>query len=229
MIVIKFNVQEIKIDNFTEFHEVIDQYDARRVIYRGVKSVDFPLMPKIGRVVPPDSIESREKNEQEILRLFKERAFQYLDFTPQTDWDWLAVGQQYGLPTRLLDWTDNPLVAGFFAVDEDSETDSVIYAYRNDSYISTEKYSDPFKYKKIGKFIPKHLVQRITTQGGLFTIHPNPFEPFTSDDMDKIIIPNQIRKDLKKTLNRYGVDRFTLFPGLDSLAAHIEWLQSKHD
>ncbi len=192
-----------------------------------MKSVDYLLIPKIGRVVPSHSFGSREKNEQEILRLFKERAFQYLDFTPATDWDWLAVGQQYGLPTRLLDWTDNLLVACFFAVDEESEDDSVIYAYRNDSYISTEKYPDPFKYKKVGKFVHKHLVQRITTQGGLFTIHPNPFEPFESKDMDKIIIPNQIRTELKKTLNKYGVDRFTLFPGLDGLAAHIEWLQSK--
>src|SRR6185369_7458704 len=197
-------MKDLKINNFTELHQLIDRCDARTVIYRGIKSTDLPLIPKIGRVVPPDSIGSREKNEQEILRLFKERAFQYLDFTPTTDWDWLAVGQQYVLPTRLLDWTDNPLVACFFAVDEESQTDSVIYAYRNDSYISTDKYSDPFKYKKKeGKFIPKHLVQRITTQGGLFTIHPNPFVPFESVDMEKIIIPNQIRMGLKKTINRY--------------------------
>jgi len=38
-----------------------------------------------------------------------------------------------------------------------------------------------------------------------------------------------IRLTLKKTLNKYGVDRFSLFPGLDGLASHIEWLQSKSD
>jgi hypothetical protein len=47
--------------------------------------------------------------------------------------------------------------------------------------------------------------------------------------MDKIIIPNSIRSELKKNLNKYGVSRFSLFPGLDGLAAYIEWLQSKHD
>jgi hypothetical protein len=47
--------------------------------------------------------------------------------------------------------------------------------------------------------------------------------------MDKVIIPNRIRPTLKKTLNKYGVDLFSLFPGLDALAAHIEWLQSNHD
>jgi type I restriction enzyme M protein len=191
--------------------------------------VEFPLIPKIGRVTPPDSIGSREKNEKEILRLFKERAFQYLDFTPATDWDWLALGQQYGLPTRLLDWTDNPLVACFFAVNEKTEQDAVIYAYQNDSYISVEQHPDPFKYRSVGKFIPKHLTPRITTQGGLFTIHPNPYDPFQSDEMDKIIIPAMLRSSLRQTLNKYGVNQFSLFPGLDGLAAHIEWLQSKHD
>jgi hypothetical protein len=222
-------MKEIKVNNFTEFHQIIDQYDARTVIYRGMKSVDFPLIPKLGRVVPPDSIGSREKNEQEILRLFKERAFQYLDFTPASDWDWLALGQQYGLPTRLLDWTDNPLVACFFAVDEPNDKDSVIYAYRNDSCIKVDKHPDPFKYREVGKFIPRHLTPRITTQGGLFTVHPNPYEPFESDDMDRIIIPSQFSSELKKTLNKYGVNQFSLFPGLDGLAAHIEWLQSKRE
>jgi type I restriction enzyme M protein len=219
-------MKEHRIQNFIDFHAIVEKYEARSVIYRGVKSVRFPLLPKIGRVVPPDSIDSREKNEQEILRLFKERAFQYLDFTPTTDWDWLAVGQQYGLPTRLLDWTDNPLVACFFSIDESSDDDGVVYAYRDDSYISVDEHTDPFRYRSVGKFIPRHFVQRITTQGGLFTIHPNPYEPFESDAIEKIIVPSEIQAELRDTLNKYGINQFSLFPSLDGLAAHIEWLQS---
>src|ERR1041385_59842 len=220
-------MKEIEIHTFSEFHEVIDHYDARNVIYRGMKSADFPLIPKIGRVIPPDSAKSKEWNEQEILRLFKQQALPYLDFMPESDWDWLTLGQQYGLPTRLLDWTANPLVACYFAVEEPSDDNSVIYAYDNDSYIVVEKHPDPFKYHNVGKFPPRHLTRRITTQGGLFTIHPNPWQRFESEDMQKIVIPREIRSTLKKTLNKYGVDQYSLFPGLDSLAAHIEWLQSK--
>jgi len=222
-------MKELTISNFSALHEIIETYDARTVIYRGIKSVNYPLMPKIGRIVPPDSIPSREANEKEILRLFKERALRFLDFIPTNEWDWLALGQQYGLPTRLLDWTDNPLVACYFAVEESIGEDSVIYTYQNQSYIDVEKHPDPLRYNKVGKFIPKHITSRITTQGGLFTVHPKPYEPFESEDMDKIIIPKEIRSTLKKTLNKYGVDQFSLFPGLDGLAAHIEWLQSKRD
>ena len=220
-------MKEVEIQSFTELHDAIADYDARTVIYRGVKSVKYPLVPKIGRIVPPESARSREWNEKEILRLFKEQALPYLNFTPEHDWDWLSLGQQYGLPTRLLDWTANPLVACYFAVEAPSEDDSVIYAYQKDSYIEVQKFPNPFRYNRVGKFIPKHLSRRITTQGGLFTIHPQPYEPFASKDMDKITIPQGIRAALKKTLSKYGVDRFSLFPGLDSLAAHIEWLQSK--
>lgn len=222
-------MKEFEIKTFTGLHEIIEKYDARTVIYRGVKSVKYPLIPKIGRIVPPSSIRSRAANEKEILRLFKEQALPYLDFMPANDWDWLAMGQQHGLPTRLLDWTANPLVACYFAVEEQSEDDSVIYAYDNKSYIEIEKYPNPFRYNKVGKFIPRHITRRITTQGGLLTIHPDPYKPFESDDMEKIIIPNRLRSTLKKTLNKYGVDRFSLFPGLDGLAAHVEWLQSRSD
>ena len=220
-------MKEIEIKAFTELHEIIDNYDTRTTIYRGVKAVSFPLIPKVGRITPPDSVKSKERNEKEILRLFKEQAFPYLDFVPGNDWDWLALGQQHGLPTRLLDWTSNPLVACFFAVEQPSDDDSVIYAYQNDSYIDVGKHPDPFRFREVGKFIPRHVTRRITTQGGLFTIHPDPYQPFESEDMEKIILPNRIRSTLRKTLSKYGVDRFSLFPGLDSLAAHIEWLQSK--
>ena len=225
-------MREFYINDFHDLHEIINNYGSRTMIYRGVKSKNYKLIPEIGRIKLPPSYKtqssmSKEKNEKEILRLFKERALPYLDFVPETDWDWLALGQHHGLPTRLLDWTRNPLVACYFAVEKKSNDDSMIYAYHNRYYISFSNNPKPFDYKKAGKFIPRNITPRITSQVGIFTIHPNPYEPFNSDSIDKIIIPNNVRLDLKKTLNNYGINRSSLFPGLDGLASHIHWLRSK--
>ena len=219
-------MEEYLIHSFGELHEIIDRYNNRMMIYRGVKSISYDLVPKIGRISPPTPDKDRGENEQEIIRTWKERALPFLTSVPQTDWDWLALGQHHSLPTRLLDWTSNPLVACYFAVEEQSENDSMIYAYETRWFISVKDNPDPFDYKKVGKFIPRHITARITAQSGLFTIHPNPYVPFTSDKIDRIIIPNDIRFTLKKTLNRYGINRVSLFPGLDGLARHIQWENS---
>lgn len=80
-------MKEFEIETLAELHAIIENYDAQTVIYRGVKSAKLPLIPKIGRINPPSFVPSKEENEREILRLFKERAFPYLDFTPSSDWD----------------------------------------------------------------------------------------------------------------------------------------------
>ena len=219
-------MEEYKIKSFGELHKIIDRYSEKIIIYRGVKSVKYDLIPKIGRLIPPSSTNDKSENEQEIIRLFKERALPYLTSVPQNDWDWLALGQHHSLPTRLLDWTSNPLVACYFAVEEESDADSMIYAYDTKWFISVKDNPDPFQYRRVGKFIPRHITARITAQSGLFTIHPNPYEPFTTDKIDRIIIPNDIRYMLKKTLDRYGINRVSLFPGLDGLARHIQWKKS---
>ena len=46
-----------------------------------------------------------------------------------TVWEWLTVAQHHGLPTRLLDWTHNPMIAAHFVTDrpEDLGTDGAIW------------------------------------------------------------------------------------------------------
>jgi len=214
-----------QISTFNDLSRVVEKYSDIKVIYRGVKSTSYELIPKIGRYKEVH-FRNRLKEERTILRLFREQALPYLAFNPENDWEWLAIAQHHGLPTRLLDWTRNPLVAAYFAVEAEHDNDSVIYAYRSDKRIVTETAGNPFARTTVGKFIPRHVTRRITAQTGLFTIHPDPQVPFKDPSIDRLIIKRKYRKALKHTLFRYGIHRGSLFPDLDGLCRHIEWMRT---
>lgn len=210
---------------FDDLHNAVQGQERKNEIYRGVPRRSYKLIPDIGRYKKFDAsnIEDAEKT---ILRLFKEQALPYLGFRPQTEWEWLAIARHHGLPTRLLDWSRNPLVAAYFAVEDESDEDSVIYAYESHTYLRTENIEDPFERETVGKFVPTHVTRRITAQVGVFTIHPKPKEPFDSPEIRQLIIKKNFRKPLKKILYRYGIHRASLFPDLDGLARHIKWLRT---
>ena len=214
------------ISSFDDLHKVVVGYGKKTVIYRGVTKISHALIPDVGRYTKfnPSNIES---NEKKILGVFKEQAMPHLSFRPRTDWEWLAIARHHGLPTRLLDWSRNPLIGAYFAVEKEHDGDSVVYAYRSNIHIRTDKIKKPFDVDHVGRFVPTHVTRRITAQVGVFTIHPRPKEAFVSPDVDRLIIESKARKDLKRTLYKYGIHRASLFPDLDGLAAHIKWMKTE--
>jgi hypothetical protein len=219
---------EHTINKFEDLHKVVQAYGEKTIIYRGVKDISFELVPNVGRYKKFETLSDAEleKEEKVILRLFKERAWPMLSDVKPTQWELLALAQHHGLPTRLLDWTRNPLAAAFFAVEEPHDGDSTVYAFNHSKMIRTEQYTDPFAYKQLSKFVPNHITPRITAQSGVFTIHPEPRKPLNSDKIDKLIIPSHFRKELKRILYQYGIHRASLFPDLDGLAKHIKYLRT---
>jgi hypothetical protein len=80
--------------------------------FRGHLDAGWLLTPKLYR---PDFIGA---DESEIRHEFKSRALQLIQGRlPADKWEWYFLMQHYGVPTRLLDWTENALIALFFAVE----------------------------------------------------------------------------------------------------------------
>lgn len=205
-------------------------YGNEQVVFRGQRRYR-PLLPSVARDL--EYIDS----EIEIITEFKREAIPYLTDVPKNLWQWLAVAQHNGLPTRLLDWTKNPLTALWFAVSKPThgKEPGVVWAhgYGSSHIISnTEIEPSPFEIESTRIYFPEHVFPYIQAQSGLFTVHhrdANKFTPFEKrlKDADllltKIEIPAECFPTLRYHLYRSGVHPASLYPGLPGLVQRIRY------
>ncbi len=211
-------MKETIVNKFSDLHDLFETSE-RLTIYRGQSDAEWDLLPKAGRK-PYNEI-----NDISALEFFQSNSIPFLDIKTEDDWDWLALAQHYGVPTRLLDWTTNPLIATFFAVSEDLDKDAAIFKFDyKDFYNKTAK---PFEVKTVSVYKPRAITRRIIAQQGLFTLHPKPNVPFSKapakGELEKIIITKKYRQKLKFELHKYGYNHFSVFQDIQGLAQYIDW------
>jgi hypothetical protein len=124
-------VEEIRITNWSELTEQVYEGSweagiARfrpNIAFRGLSDAKHALKSGLIRLGGPS-----ERLEGHLLRNFRKYAHRG---SVQSDsiWDWMAVAQHHGLPTRLIDWTYSPYVAMHFATAklEEFEIDGIIW------------------------------------------------------------------------------------------------------
>lgn len=112
-------LSEINVNSLRDYTE---QLESRMIAsgkgqwYRGCGCVSHALTPTLYRHPSKADFDPLLEAEKHLLTSFRHRSLPYLVAQPDTDMEWLFLMQHHGVPTRLLDWTENPYVALFFAL-----------------------------------------------------------------------------------------------------------------
>jgi FRG domain len=108
-----------RIQTLRQYMERIEQLmsaDDAPLWYRGAGKSSRALVPSLYRHPSVTEPQALMELEAKILQRFRERSIPYQPTRVDEEWDMLFLMQHFGVPTRLLDWTENPYIGLFFAL-----------------------------------------------------------------------------------------------------------------
>lgn len=253
-------MEQLRVSSWNELNEALYANSWREDLnrfrsncaFRGLPDATYDLQTSLTRLGG-----AYANLEGPLLRTFRRYAERHA-VADDSVWNWLAVAQHHGLPTRLLDWTYSPYVALHFvtqdlaAYDRDGIILCVDYVKSVDFLPDTlrrlldEEYAYVFTAEMLNRgaptlpefdrlseppfvafFEPPSLDQRIVNQYALFSLMSDPTASLDRwlqehpDLLRRIVIPAELKREIRDKLDQANITERVLFPGLDGLT---RWL-----
>jgi FRG domain len=197
-------------------------------LFRGVALSEWPLISTFDRWYGTRPREEKAKASERLLTLFQKEA-ESTDI-PKEFWNdevaRLALAQHNGVPTRLLDWTESPYIAAFFAfaaIANSSHPPENVAVWCLNSRSSV--WSREFGAEILD--VPAYGNDRLRTQLGKFTLLRAPFNTleeyvanFSSErtPLWQFKIPSRDVRVALADLDVMGINYSRIFPGLEGCA-----------
>lgn len=216
----------------SEILKQLDNYVAlgvNRACFRG-QACAWPLTPKAYRLEFSGSGNEFLHLADSRLHQWEAEAPPYFDRNfkiPDSKWERMAAAQHFGIATRLLDWTSNPLISIFFAAHGHEDVDGEIVVWKFDADTYNNASSPPDETENLVIFRPLPAFPRLKFQQGLLSYHPNPSTEIPRTQLHRISVPAAQKFHLQSELARIGIDHESVFGTLDHLATKINLLSQK--
>lgn len=109
------DIRQIEVNSLQEYLDAINrienEFEFEKIWFRGIADESYGLEPSLYRKADDPIIE------KQLLNRFKTRSHPFIDDKGEKSyWEWLFIMQHFGVPTRLLDWSESALLGLAFAV-----------------------------------------------------------------------------------------------------------------